>query len=411
MLASAFAIDPAADAAFDAPKWLLINLAALAATALLCWRLAFGSAGSRPWSLLQRVVVAALASACVLAVAAAVGSEHGTMSVRALASGLATATLLFAGASQIAGQGNRRLLLTVAIVVAGATLVLSLGQSAGLQLPFEAERIGGRFPTGALLGNEGYVALLAALVAAAAVAVLVDASLPVRQIAGLIALIILSLLVIILNRQVTGGIALLVAVSLVLAIRFRQRWLTVLVAVSLLLGSASAMIPAVRGATWAAAPGVDATTYQRLTTFRLGGWVAAEEMIRHAPWLGHGPGSYAAESTARRLDAEIRYGMRFLQPTGATFVHAHQDWLQLAAECGLPAAVLMLVAYLALLAGLYRTYAHRRTVEPLLLIAVLVVVGVASLTWFPMQIPITAVVALLAAGRAWRLCSGDGDSI
>jgi hypothetical protein len=33
MLASAFAIDPAADAAFDAPKWLLINLAALAATA------------------------------------------------------------------------------------------------------------------------------------------------------------------------------------------------------------------------------------------------------------------------------------------------------------------------------------------------------------------------------------------
>jgi hypothetical protein len=129
------------------------------------------------------------------------------------------------------------LLLTVAIVVAGATLVLSLGQSAGLQLPFEAERIGGRFPTGALLGNEGYVALLAALVAAAAVAVLVDASLPVRQIAGLIALIILSLLVIILNRQVTGGIALLVAVSLVLAIRFRQRWLTVLVAVSLLLGA------------------------------------------------------------------------------------------------------------------------------------------------------------------------------
>jgi len=410
LVAASFAVDPAADAAFDAPKWLLVNLSAIVATALLIWRAAFGDAVSPPWSVAQRLSLAGVIGAIILATASAITSAHGALAIRALLGGLATATLLLVGASPMVERDRRGLLVKAAVAVSGATLALSLAQYAGLQLPIAVERVGGRYPTGALLGNEGYVALLAALTAAVCVASLL--SLPVHRLrtAGLVALIILSLLVIGLNRQLTSGIALLLAVAVVVALRFGRRWLAGLIVAALVGGSITAMVPLLRQVTWAAVPGADISTYQVLTTFRLGGWVAAEEMVRDAPLLGRGPGSFGAESTTRRLDAELRYGTRFLQPTGATFVRAHQDWLQLAAECGVPAALLALAAYLTVLAGLYHAYAKRGSAEALVLVAVLITAGVSSLTWFPMQIPVTAAIVLLAAGRAWQLCSVSGGT-
>ena len=48
--------------------------------------------------------------------------------------------------------------------------------------------------------------------------------------------------------------------------------------------------------------------------------------------------------------------------------------------------------------------------EPLAVLGILVAGAVAALAWFPLQMPLTAVVLLLACGRGWRLLVADEDN-
>ncbi len=168
--------------------------------------------------------------------------------------------------------------------------------------------------------------------------------------------------------------------------------------------------PARRRAADALAAG-RAGNWDVLLTYRLGPWSAAVEMARERPALGFGPGTFAAEFVPHRLKAELRARRRFVNPlVTSSYGEAHSEPLQALAEGGL-AGLAATGAAAALLLALWRT-ARRGGVakaEAALLFGVLVAGAVASLTWFPLQRPVSAIPLLLAAGRGWRL-SAESDA-
>ncbi len=407
IVAAAFAVDPHADAAFDAPKWLAVKLCAVVTAVALLWS---KSEQSRlTWTRWQLGVVLMIVIAALWGALSAALSSHGQSTWNALIGASVCCIYILLGASRLLrGQAGCRLFGCV-MMVGTATAALSIAQAAGMSLPIVAAQIGGRYPTGALLGNEGYVALFSALITVASIAIMFAAPVSAKTRWWLMGVSLVAIAAIIINRQATAAIATALGVAVVVALRFSYRWLVGAMMAVLIATVLTAAVPVLRAHSWASIPGASVETFQRLTTYRLGGWVAAEEMIRASPWMGSGPGSYAAESTSRRLDAEMRWQQRFLQPAGASFVYAHQEWLQLAAEYGVPAMLMILIAFVVVILRLVTKVpqAAGDDAERIMLAGVLVTGLVISVAWFPMQIPITAVVLLMAIGRSWRLIAVD----
>lgn len=300
------------------------------------------------------------------------------------------------GASRLLdGVAGKRMFI-VFLIACATNALLSLAQSGGMDL-LPIAQVGGRFATGALMGNEGYLALACAMMAAACVACAVNTSSHRHQI-GFVALAGLGVLTIALNQQKTAAVGLAAALVVVVAVRWRLRWLLAGWAGVLVLGIASVWVSPVRTATWGTIP---LATYERITTYRLGAWLAAADMVAERPLAGYGPGTFAAEAQTHRLAAELRLRERLTPPTSASFVYAHQDYLQLAAEAGLPTLLLFLGAIVALFTKL--ALQNLRTLEQQVLLAISSTGLVVALGWFPMHIPFTACTLLLCAGRAWRL--------
>jgi O-antigen ligase len=407
LLGSAWLVDPLASAAFDAPKRLAAIVAAAIGTVALLWRLP-RPAWSR-WSPAARWVVLLAVVAGLCCGVAALVSPHPVLAAQTLRTMALFALLLPLGASDaLRGAGGRRVLL-VALVAIASNALLSTLQAIGLAPLMQTAQIGGRLESFALLGNEGYVALASALLTAACAAIVMNtASRRARHAA--LALGVLGIATILANRQLTAGIALIAALGVLAAVRWRARRVVAAAALALVLAFTNAAIAPLRAITWEQLPGADVESLQRLTTYRLGAWAAAVEMASERPLTGHGPGTYAAQAQTRRLALEVRLRQRLAPPhTGTTFVQAHQEYLQLAAECGLPALFSLVAALALLLSRLLRLAQSPGAVESLLLLAVLVAGSIAALAWFPLQIPLVAVVLLLACGRAWRVVADAGE--
>jgi O-antigen ligase len=401
LFGSALLIDPFADAAFDAPKRLAVMSAAVIGAALLLWNGA--SPKWRSWSRNAQVIVLSALLCFAGLVLSAVTAHHppsAWASLRALA---VFALFLPIGASQGWDCGQGRWVWMVGAIAVAINALLSLLQAVGVPLPIPIAQLGGRYPTAALLGNEGYVALASALMAAAAFAWALNAS-EHRQRMLAIVLCVLGVATILINRQLTSAMALGAAMVAILAVRWQRRWI-VSIGVGLALFAAAAVVqPSLRSITWSALPVAGVEGYQQLTTYRLGAWAAATEMIRERPLTGFGPGSFALQSQPHRLQAELRLHARLTPPPNANaFVYAHQEYLQLAAEGGIPTALALLVALSVLIFQLLRLAQSPGSPEALALLGIIVTGAVAALAWFPMQIPLTAVLLLLACGRAWRL--------
>jgi|GEM_PF-2257811 len=400
---AAWLVDPLAEASFDAPKRTAVLGGAVIAALGLAWH-----GGVPRWRTGSREAqrIAACFALCIACwVIAAIASPYAEVAWPALRRSLLLLLLVPIGASRaLDGRGGRALLGLFAIACASNAL-LSLAQLAGLHLPFEVAQAGGRLGSGALLGNEGYVAIACAMLGATGAAIALCTSGRGARVCGAAALL-LAIATIAANRQATAAVALLVAIGVVAAVRCGARRIAggALVLVAVL--AASAVVPRLRAVTWQQAPlGIDA--YQRLTTYRLGAWAAALDMAATRPWTGHGPGSFGAQQQRHRFQVEIAARTRLVHPLGATFTQAHGDYLQLAAEAGWPALLFALAGLAALLRGLLRLARGAADVERAVLLAVLCTGTVAALAWFPLQIPLTASVLLLAAGRAWRLLAGE----
>ena len=312
------------------------------------------------------------------------------------------------GASRALDTTGGRRLFVLFVCSCGANAAISLLQTFGLQLPLHVVQLGGRFATGALLGNEGYVALASSILGAACAAI-VASDVPRRYRIGALGVCAICILVIVFNRQATSAFAFVAALAMIAAVRWRMRWIAAGLACLIAIAAGTALIAPLRALTWSALPVDGVEGYQRLTTYRLGAWVAAIDMAEARPLTGYGLGTFAAEQQPHRLQAELNLRERFVQPTGATFVYAHEEYLQLAAEAGIPALLFFLSALGALLFGLVWLPRSPLDAERAVLLAVLTTGAVAAIAWFPLQIPFTAAVLLFAAGRAWRVVA-EGKS-
>jgi O-antigen ligase len=394
LCSAAWIIDPFADAAFDAPKWFCVLLgAAVAGVSMLAQA---SMPDWRSWSASAKWILTAALAGMLWLLLATLLSPHPQLAWPSLRRDALLALFALVGASRLLDGKAGKYMLGVFLLACATNAVVSLGQYAGLEL-LPIAQVGGRFATGALLGNEGFVALACAMMAAASIACALDAT-SLRQRIGFVMLAGLGLLVIVINQQKTAAAALMAALLVVVALRWRLRWLFAVMAGLLLLGTVSVLVPPLRTTTWATLP---LANYQRITTYRLGPWIAAVDMANERPLSGYGPGAFEAEMQKHSFAAEIRLRERLVPPIKTTFVYAHQDYLQLAAEAGIPTLLLFLGAILALFGKL--ALRVPTTLEQQVLLAISAVGMIAALGWFPMHIPFTACVLLLCAGRAWRL--------
>jgi O-antigen ligase len=200
--------------------------------------------------------------------------------------------------------------------------------------------------------------------------------------------------------------AVLAGTTVLLVLRFRRRAALPVGAAALAVLVAVAAYPPLRHRAQELAAAARTGQWDALVSFRGGPWAAAVEMTRERPLLGFGPGTFAAEYVPHRLAAEIRAKRRYVSPlVTSSYAEAHSDYLQVASDAGVPAALAAIGAASCLIAAIVAVAWRRRIPEAIVLAAVLATGAAAALTWFPLQRPITAVPLLLAAGRAWRVAA------
>lgn len=409
LLGVLLAVDTRAESSFDSIKTVVAHggAALAAAVLLLSARGPVRSFRSIPRVLRASAVLAATGTG--LAFLSALLSARPTSSLDALRSAALLALLVPVGASRALGRG--RVVLAAAAFLAGVSVnaVASLLQAAGRLKLFDIERISGRSNTGAFLGNEGYVALVAALAVPIAAGCLASSRGRSRWAAG--GALVLALAALAANPSLTGLTSAATGAAVFLYLECSGRARRRAIVGALLLAVAVPFVPAVRARAADLAYHLRTRNLDALLSYRAGPWAAALEMMRERPLLGVGAGGFESRFVPARLAAERRLHRSFTAESAAgSYVEAHSDLLQAPAELGLPAAAAFAAAFALLIAGLVsRIRESAGKTEPAALLGLLAAGFIAALAWFPMQRALTAAPLLLAAGRAGRVCAGEDE--
>jgi O-antigen ligase len=403
LVASWFAVDTGAEAAFDAPKRLvaLLGIALAAAAAFFPRPVAAGS--PETLSKARKIVLALALAALAGAVLSALASPRRGPALDTLRIWLLFALLLPLGASRVL-ERRRGLLAVLFVACAAASGVVSLLQARGIFQPFRLVTAGHRESTTAYVGAIGLLAVGLALAACLALGMLWTTTRGASRAGLLLALAAIGA-GLAANQNLTAFTALLSGTAVLLACLLRRKAVLPLVGLTLLVAAAFATYAPLRQRAREAVAAVRRGDWDTLTTYRLGPWNAGLEMARRRPLVGVGPGNFGAEFLDARLSAEIRDRRRYVNPLmTSAYAEAHSEYLQAVSDIGVPAGLCAIAAVvgLLLLAGRRAFVAGREDPEAAILFALLAAGATAALTWFPLQRPITAVVLLLAAGRAWR---------
>ncbi|HEV7765529.1 MAG TPA: O-antigen ligase family protein [Thermoanaerobaculia bacterium] len=314
-----------------------------------------------PFSRRQRAILTCVAAALCLAIASALASPHRDIALDGVRTMLLMAVLpvlcaIVPNAWQAVTTGY--------LVGAGVNAIVAIAQGFGVEtFDYITQPLPGRTNVSALIGNTGLLGLVIAF-AALILADRLDLRRPRTWIA--LAAIVIGLLAI-------GSKTPVAVLACGIMARIGARRLLLSTAVLFFLFAAN-------GKT------LREEIDDRLLSYRLGAWKAAAMMAGERPLLGFGPNTYAAEY-ARHADPELANPALV-----GSYAEAHNDWLQAAAEIGIPAAALLLVASVLLI---------RNARDPLV-VSMLVAGAVSALSWFPLQRPETAIVLLAACGHAWR---------
>lgn len=152
-----------------------------------------------------------------------------------------------------------------------------------------------------------------------------------------------------------------------------------------------------------------------MLTGRLDGWRAAVRMLEHNPWLGVGLGAFTTEFAGAKTEL-MAEGVRFFDKHSEPhFAEAHNEYLEIAAECGwLGLAALAWgigVAARELARNLRRSRSRedrgREAADAVLLVSGAAALGVLCLASFPMQLAMVAYPYVLLL--SWILGSGEGE--
>jgi len=319
--------------------------------------------------------------------------------------------LAVAGASKAGEACAPRALGLLAIAGAFTGLLAALQRFAEIFRILEIPAVEPRFLAAGLIGNPGDVA--AALVFPALVLWMRVASASLRP--RLVA--VAGLAFVLAGLGATEAIAPLLAFvagwALHALLDIRARWKPF--AAVLVLVAASIGVTGAGQRALVKAGQIARGQLAKATTQRDIGFFAAAEMIRAHPLLGVGPGAFENAFVPARIRAEERIGRRLVHSSdSAHFENAHCDPLTLAAECGLPAALLALGAAGALAAGLARAASRERAesarpgVPSEELVVLLTAFGILSLASFPLRLAVVSGPFGYVAGLAVRRVSGLG---
>ncbi|HVT18488.1 MAG TPA: O-antigen ligase family protein [Thermoanaerobaculia bacterium] len=132
----------------------------------------------------------------------------------------------------------------------------------------------------------------------------------------------------------------------------RARALALLAGVAALLALLVVAVPPLRSRTAQKLRQAASGDWNAVLTGRLDGWRAAVWMLGRHPWAGVGHGAYRAEFVPAKL-ALLDRGVAFLADQRLNFANAHNELLEVAADCGFP-GLLALAWGLAILFGALR---------------------------------------------------------
>jgi len=415
LLGAGLLVDTRAESAFDAPKRLIMLVGiALAAAALLVVPPKPPAArwSWRDTTIEQRVVLLLVGVALAFALVAAIVSPRRATALDATRTLLLAALLLPLGASRALDGRRSRVVIGTFVGACTVNAAVSLLQFGGHLRLFRVETVGGRLDVSAFVGNDGVLALGLALGTLICLGLVLLAQSRAIRIAGGAGLVV-HLGALAVSQSLTAVTALATGSIVLLVLSAQRRSLAGTLIVACVLAGGLLLQPSVSRRVHDALGHVRAGDWDAALTYRAGPWAAAVEMARSRPLVGWGPGTFGAEFVTHRLAAEIHFHRRFVNPfLAGAYSEAHSEYLQAAAEGGIPAALAAVAALGALLIALLR--AIRRTPdgpvrrEAIVLVAILCAGAAAALTWFPLQRPITAIPLLLAAGRAWRLAGLGG---
>ncbi|MEM9291315.1 MAG: O-antigen ligase family protein [Acidobacteriota bacterium] len=418
LLTNWFLVFRSARDAFRLPKQVfgeplvLLSIAALVLLLPAAWaRAGGGGAALRRW--FSRPTLMAVLPLLVLAWIGALASEHPLRVHQALPSLTLGALALVAWSEGLGQDRLRRLLRGLALPAAGLALI-AFGQFSGIFRPFtfadgaEALRLG----VTSLAGSAGDLGVFLVLPLLVALERVLSCEGNQRWLWLISA--VLSFGGLLTTQTLTALLAAALGSAILLGSELRRRVATgqlsgsrVMAALALVataLGVLVVFAPPLQERVEGKAKQLLRGQWDEVLTGRLDGWKAALYMAEENPLTGVGLGAYAAEFAPAKLDL-LDSGVSFYRfNPQVMFVNAHNEYLEVAAELGLPGALALLWGLICLLRRLRgagwqdpRTLALARSGVAAL--------GVLALAQFPFRLALTAWPALLFL--AWIFAASE----
>ena len=325
-----------------------------------------------PWLARRRPVLLLLLALALLSTLWSLAPEHSLARAATLLA--TTMTGIFIG-YRFAAQDAMRILFWTLVLALGCNLLVTLLlPEHGVTRIYQRGYL--RFAWQGATGNKN---LLGGLAAIAALFFLVGTirrriePLPGTIWSGL------ALVTVILAQAATAqvglGAALAVLITTLLAQRFRVPPWLLLIAMIVALGIAAVLVAGVGRDQFAALLERDDDFTNRTQI-----WADASAIIRDQPWTGYGYGALWG----------LEHGHLFPQSVGtAQAEHAHNGFLNLATELGLPAALLAFAQVLAMLARSIRAFARRPAGLPLFATCYTVLFLVSNMAESKLYVPVS----------------------
>lgn len=382
--------------AFRLPKQLVAQPLALASLFFLSWRLA-AAPSLDPRRLARLPVLRAVVPMLLVASAGLLTSAHP----HHVAEGLIS---LWIGAAAWVGwnQGlpSHRLgrLVDATVLPATALALVGVLQFHGLYRPFDfaGETEGQRLGVTSFAGSAGDLAMFLVLPVLVAQVRLRTARGRRRVLWGAALLVCLWALVV--SQTLSALMAVVLASALLWWPLLPRRRALAALALSVLVATvALAVVPPLRERVASKVKELGRGDVNSMLTGRLDGWRAALYMVGEHPLAGVGHGAYRTEFAGAKLTLS-EHGVEFFHDNRQVmFVNAHNEYLEAAAEWGLPGAAALAWALWVVVSSLRRRSADSAwsPEDRALAWAGLAALAILSLAQFPFRLALVGYEAVL----------------